>query len=467
MHFISLFIAIIIALLSCQTKNTKQIEYLSSSKSSVIFTLDTKANKEAWINIKSSFSLEPEVIRLDKLHNIDSAINITGQITFSLGEIGNTAYNFEYFAFPGDTVNITYDSRGIPFVNIHSLVNRHEVLNNLYYNINKSAIGINSLIDQELSNLISGKTIVLPTPQRAVSNNLQFIDSLYSKGLIDKNTKALLDLRQYGFLSSYFIFKKDYKAFKYTFKEKLLPNTKLIDSAIFFKELFVSYIKVLDGINADKDQFDYKKLAYNTYSGFSIQLTDYLYYYLAAKSKSYQPKDYKELKQIFLSKCKDSLLKQQFLASEIPQVKISDNTSDILFDIHTKEIRFDSLITKFKGKIIYIDFWASWCAPCIAEMPKSKELRDKYANKDVVFIFISIDNNLKAWLNSQNRLISNDSTLSFLFADPQNSRILKLVKLNSVPRYLIFDKSGKLTNSNAPSPTEILKTNIIEQLLDD
>jgi thiol-disulfide isomerase/thioredoxin len=469
MKFITFVIFTIFNLLSCQGKSNTNFEHLSSSRSSVIFTVSTKGNNETWINIKSSYSLEPDVIRLNSKHYIDSAIDVSGQIVFSFGEFGNAAYFFEYSANRGDSININYDTKGFPQVKIISSTKTPEALQNLYYNINKKAIGINSLIEYEIRNLMTAKfkALPLPNPEKAVSNNLLYIDSLYSKGLINENTKTTLELRQYGFLSSYYAFKKDYKAFKYTFKEKLLPHTKLIDSAIYFKELFIYYVKILSGIDPDKNQFDYKKLASSSYTEYSTQLRDYLYYYLAVKSKSYQPKDAKEIKQIFLSNCKDSNLKNHFLESEIPQNKIQKHSSDILFDIASNEVALDSLLAIYKGKVIYLDLWASWCAPCIAEMPKSKELRDKYANKDVVFIFVSIDNNLKAWLNSQERLIPNKQTLSFVLADPKNSRISKQIKLNSVPRYLIYDKKGKLINPNAPSPTEILKTSIIDQYLNE
>lgn len=468
MKFKSFVIFTIFTLFSCQSKSKKLSEHLSSSRSSVIFTVSTKGNKEIWINIESSYSIEPDVIRLNSKHYIDSAIDVSGQIVFSFGEIGkNSAYFFEYSAYPGDKINIKYDAKGFPLVKILSSTNTPDAVQNLYYNINKNAIGINSLIEHEVSNLTAAKYVDLPLPEKAVSNNILFIDSLYSKGLINENTKTSLELRQYGFLSSYYAFKEDYKAFKYTFKEKLLPHTNLIDSSIYFKQLFVNYVKILSGIDPDKNQFDYKKLASSSYTEYSNQLRDYLYYYLAVKSRSYQPKVVKELKQIFLSNCKDSNLKNHFLESEIPQISIKQNTADILFDKASNEVVLDSLLAKYKGKLIYLDFWASWCSPCIAEMPKSKELRDKYANKDVVFFFVSIDDNLKAWLNSQDRLIPNKQTLSFVLADPKNSRISKQIKLNSVPRYLIYDKKGKLINPNAPSPTEILKSNIIEQYLNE
>lgn len=467
MQCMSFYFVSILALLLCETKSKKQIEHLSSSKSSVVFALDSNANKETWINIKSSFSLETEVIRLDRLHNTDSVINIIGQISFSLGEIGNTAYSFEYYASPGDTVNIYYDRNGIALININSITTKSQVLQNLYYNIKKNTIGINSLIEQEVSNLITREPIVLPPPEKAASNNVLFIDTLFLKGFIDENTRTLLALRQYGFLCSYYIFKNNTSAFKSIFEQKLLPHNYFIESSIYYKELFITYAKLIANVKLDKEEIDYKKLAFSDYSQFGNTLRDYLLFYSLTKARVFQPTDFNEIEKYFLNTCTDSLLKKHYIQSEIPKSNISNPKSDIVFDTKSTSIQLSALLEKFRGKVIYIDFWASWCAPCIAEMPDGKKLRDKYRNKNIVFIFISIDNSFKAWLNSQHRLLIDNNEPSLLLAETKKSKIINSLKLSSIPRYLIYNKKGVLVNSNAPSPSEIKKTEILDRLINE
>ena len=56
-----------------------------------------------------------------------------------------------------------------------------------------------------------------------------------------------------------------------------------------------------------------------------------------------------------------------------------------------------TLLELHKGKVIYIDFWASWCAPCRAAFPAYPDLEKQYKEKEVVFLFISTDKDGDRW----------------------------------------------------------------------
>ena len=61
----------------------------------------------------------------------------------------------------------------------------------------------------------------------------------------------------------------------------------------------------------------------------------------------------------------------------------------MLPDINGKEVE----LTELKGKVIYLDFWATWCSPCLMQMKNSKSWKAKFKNKDVVFLYLSLDKN--------------------------------------------------------------------------
>lgn len=126
-------------------------------------------------------------------------------------------------------------------------------------------------------------------------------------------------------------------------------------------------------------------------------------------------------------------------------------------NFENKIISLNEIIETSKDKIILIDFWASWCAPCRAAMPASRKLHEKYKNKNIQFLYVSIDENLENWQKAnlkENLSIKN----SFLAINYPEATFYKENKLNYIPRYMIFHK-GKLVNNDAPSPDspEIIK----------
>ncbi|GAB3162670.1 TlpA family protein disulfide reductase [Telluribacter humicola] len=62
----------------------------------------------------------------------------------------------------------------------------------------------------------------------------------------------------------------------------------------------------------------------------------------------------------------------------------------VLADAKGNKLTLDDIKKRHAGKVIYLDFWASWCAPCRAAMPASAGLREGLKNKQVVFVYLSI-----------------------------------------------------------------------------
>jgi thiol-disulfide isomerase/thioredoxin len=105
-----------------------------------------------------------------------------------------------------------------------------------------------------------------------------------------------------------------------------------------------------------------------------------------------------------------------------------------------------------KGKPVYVDFWASWCAPCIANMPFSKEVEEQLQDK-VYFIFVSIDLDENSWLNSSEKL-NLPSERSFIAINYESSEFISQYNIKEIPRYMIFDKDGNLYNDKALTPKD-------------
>ena len=102
----------------------------------------------------------------------------------------------------------------------------------------------------------------------------------------------------------------------------------------------------------------------------------------------------------------------------------------------------------FKGKVTYIDIWATWCLPCRGEIPALKELEKKFHGKDVAFVSISIDQNKDEW---KEFVKSEDLKGVQLFAENAfESQFIQDYGIRQIPTFIIIDKEGKIVNADAP-----------------
>lgn len=120
----------------------------------------------------------------------------------------------------------------------------------------------------------------------------------------------------------------------------------------------------------------------------------------------------------------------------------------------------------YKGKVVYVDVWATWCGPCKGEIPSSKELKKSYAdNDDVVFMYVSVDDNREAW----EKFLENDPQFNgvhVITGTGWKSDITDSYMIQGIPRYLLIDKNGLIATASAPRPSSGDKIkNMIDDLL--
>jgi len=94
-------------------------------------------------------------------------------------------------------------------------------------------------------------------------------------------------------------------------------------------------------------------------------------------------------------------------------------------------------LNDFKGKVIYLSFWATWCKPCLSGFQKSESMRKELAAMGVVLINVSVDRDPNVWKSTMSRI--NMPGINLLSKD---SSILNTYDAGSLPVYNIIDKNG-------------------------
>lgn len=124
----------------------------------------------------------------------------------------------------------------------------------------------------------------------------------------------------------------------------------------------------------------------------------------------------------------------------------------LLKDLSGNEITFEKLQQKHKGKVLYVDFWASWCGPCKYQMPASKKLHKKLEKEDVVFLYFAFRDSEIAWKKACKELDLEEN--SYFIVNPKTAKIIADCQIRGIPHYLLFDKNGKLVDKSAPRPEQ-------------
>ena len=120
----------------------------------------------------------------------------------------------------------------------------------------------------------------------------------------------------------------------------------------------------------------------------------------------------------------------------------------------TKYAGGDLTLTALRGKVVLLNFWATWCGPCKKEMPAMKALEAEYKdNKDIVFMGISVDasKNIQKW---KDFVIKEQLPGVQLFAgDMAGPALSKPYKITGIPRFMLVGKDGSLLYMDAPRPS--------------
>lgn len=117
-------------------------------------------------------------------------------------------------------------------------------------------------------------------------------------------------------------------------------------------------------------------------------------------------------------------------------------------------------LSSLKGKVIYIDLWATWCGPCLAEMPSLEELKKKFeTNAGIAIVSLSVDEADPVWLKNLEKRKPGGIQWRIDRAD------LADYEVQTIPRYILIDKNFRIADFNADKPSEKALQDKLEKML--
>ena len=119
-------------------------------------------------------------------------------------------------------------------------------------------------------------------------------------------------------------------------------------------------------------------------------------------------------------------------------------------------------LADFRGKVVYLDLWASWCGPCRQEIPALRKIYEKYKTDDrLVIIGIAVHDGYNRWKKALEK-----EKPGWLQLHDSDGTVARAYEANAIPRYILIDKKGNIVDMDAPSPSNkgVLENKLNEEM---
>jgi thiol-disulfide isomerase/thioredoxin len=120
---------------------------------------------------------------------------------------------------------------------------------------------------------------------------------------------------------------------------------------------------------------------------------------------------------------------------------------------------FDTILAVNKGKVIYVDCWATWCGPCKAEKPNSKRLMEELKEKDVAFVYLCIDSEEELW--KANLAEFQIGGQHYFLTREQSNDLRRAFEIRGIPHYFLIDQEGVIVEKGSHIRPNSVKERIL------
>ena len=139
----------------------------------------------------------------------------------------------------------------------------------------------------------------------------------------------------------------------------------------------------------------------------------------------------------------------------------NENKESILNDLPqfvAQEKLLDVILSNYKGKVVLVDFWATWCGPCMTAMKSIQPIKEEMKGKDLVFLYLTGETSPLAAFNRTYPTIAGEH---YRVSDAQWKYLCNAYEIQGIPTYMVFDRKGKILDKYTGFPgTDKLKVSI-------
>lgn len=243
-----------------------------------------------------------------------------------------------------------------------------------------------------------------------------------------------------------------------------------LDNFIFFKSLSMANQWILKNSEKSKEEGFVRPNLYEYGTKYAMDsvkdkdVRNFLFFDLAQRGLGGDDlASLKTVLRLFNENCtnKDYVIRINNIVDSKKVLQPGEPAIEIIgFDVNGKKYS----LSDFKGKLVYVDVWASWCGPCIFEFPSFKTLVNAYKDKNIVFIQYSVNEEKTDWLAYREKNEGMDGLcLQLIKESGSGCKIEEDYKFNGIPRYLLFDAKGRIISTGLERPEFIMETKYLDK----